>query len=742
MIPIIGSYFIICQNQKLNSIGFLPQGSMENEFIKLKKRKHMFNKIFALLLVVGFVSACSPKTGTVAQKTTQPDPESFRKMAPKAGPAPVIQLGDYETFVMDNGLTVILVEDHNVPAVSFNLTIDEPPFLEGDKAGYAEMAGDLLATGTKNRTKAEIDESIDFIGARLSAYSGGIYGNSLTKHKGELLEIMSDVLLNPTFPEKELEKLKKQKLSALQQEKDDPGAIARNVAGILNYGKNHPYGEIVSAETVEKITRADCEKFYKTYFKPNISYLVVTGDMKLDELKKLTTKYFGSWKKGGVPRADLPEVSFPKKSMIAFVNKPGAVQSNIKITYPINMKPDSPDRIKARVANALLGGFFGSRLNKNLREDKAYTYGARSSIGSDRYIASFRAGASVRNEVTDSSIIQFMYEMNRMATEKPGAEELSRVKSVLAGQFARSMEDKATIARFALSMMKYHLPKDYYATYLQKLSAVTADDVLAMSKKYIKPNEAFVVVVGNQDDVVGKLKGLGLAGGMQYFDAKGNKIEPPKRSIAGVTAQSVLDNYIKAIGGKAAVDKIKNIKTVAKGSVQGQPMMMTFVSTVNDQAKMEVSVGGMVMQKIVYSDGKGVQEAMGQKAPLGASEIAGMQESGVPVKEAMFDKLGIKLELKGVEVIDGVEAYKVLATNAVGKKTTIYFNADTGLKMQEVSAEQGMTITSKFSDYKVVNGVKFPHKLVQLGAAPFPLEFTVSEIKTNLPLTADDFKTE
>ncbi len=700
----------------------------------------MFNKIFSLLVVLVFVSACSPKTGTMTQQTKQPDPEAFRKKAPMPGPAPAIQLGDYETFTLDNGLKVILVESHNTPAVSFSLSIDQPPFMEGQKAGYSEMAGDLLATGTKTKSKAEIDEAVDFIGATLSAYSSGIYGNSLTKHKDELLSLMSDVLLNPTFPEKELAKLKKQKLSALQQEKDSPDAIAANVAGVLNYGENHPYGEIVSEKTVENITRQDCVDFYHTFFRPNISYLVVTGDITLGELKPLAKKYFGDWKKGDVPKMDMPKVNFPDKSMVAFVNKPAAVQSNIKITYPLDIKQNSPDRIKTRVANALLGGFFGSRLNKNLREDKAYTYGARSSIGADRYVTSFKAGASVRNEVTDSAIVQFMYEMNRMISEKPGEEELKRVKSVLAGQFARSMESKSTIARFALSMMKYNLPKDYYATYLKKLGAVTSDDVLAMSRKYIKPNQSYIVVVGNQDDVVDKLRKIAPAGGVQFFDNQGNKIEPPKRSIEGMSAQQVVDNYIKAIGGKAAVAKIKTIKTIAEANIQGQPMKMTFVSTDNDQSKVLVEAGGMVMQKIIYSKGAGVQEAMGQTQPLGKEEIEGLKESGVPVKEAHFAELGIKLVLKGIEVLDGVEAYKVVATSPSGKETTYYFNADTGLKMQEMTSKGGMTITSKYEDYKEVDGVKFAYKLTQLGVAPFPLEFKVTEIKTNLPLAEDEFK--
>jgi len=288
--------------------------------------------------------------------------------------------------------------------------------------------------------------------------------------------------------------------------------------------------------------------------------------------------------------------------------------------------------------------------------------------------------------------------------------------------------------------MKYNLPKDYYSTYLKKLEAVTADDVLAMSKKYIKPDKSYIVVVGNQDDVVGNLRKLNVAGGMQYFDNQGNKVEAPKRSIVGMNGQQVVDNYIKAIGGKQAVANIKTLKTVAEGSIQGQPMKMTFVSTVNDQAKMKVEAGGMVMQKIIYSKGAGVQEAMGQKQPLGEAEIEGMKESGLPVKEAHFEEMGVKLVLKSIEVLDGVEAYKVIATSPSGKETTYYFDADTGLKIQEMTSAAGMTVTSKFTDYKEVDGVKFPHKLTQLGVAPIPLVLVVKEIKVNVPLAEDEFK--
>lgn len=697
----------------------------------------MFKKILTFSVLVSLLGACTPKTGTVTQTSPVPDLESFRKTAPKAGPAPTIQLGDYQSFTLDNGLKVILVEKHQTPAITFSLSIDVPPTTEGEKTGTAELMGNLLGTGTKSNTKAEIDERVDFIGATLSAYSKGIYGNSLTKHKDELLTLMSDILLNPSFPDLELQKIKKQTLSSLAQAKDNADAIASNIGDVLNYGKNHPYGEIMTEKTVESISREDCINYYNRFFKPNAAYLVVTGDISLKELKTVANKYFGTWKKGSFPKVTVASVKAPAAASIALVNKPGAVQSKILITYPVDLKPNSSDRIKARVANALLGGFFGSRLNKNLREDKAYTYGARSALHSDRYVGYFLATAKVRNEVTDSAIIQFMKEMNRIVSEKPSETELKRVKSVLAGQFARSMENDKTIARFALNTMKYNLPKDYYANYLKNLNAVTSDDILAMAKKYIRPNNAHIVVVGNKDDVNEKLQAIAPGGRLELLDIQGNKLKASAHSIEGMTPQKVIDNYIKAIGEKAR--SIHTLKVTAEAEMQGQKMSLTFWSTDSDKSRMEMLMNGTTVQTLIYNNGKGSQTAGRRTQPLGPGQLNGVKTTGVPIKELMFEKLGIKTELKSIENVNGQEAYKLIATAPTGNQTIMYYSTTSGLKIQEIADQQGTKITSTLDDYKEVDGVLFPHTMTQYGIAPTPLVFKTVEIKLNDSFNGVDF---
>src|SRR5690554_1658862 len=341
-----------------------------------------------------------------------------RSKMPEPGPAPKIELGQTKSFTLDNGLKVFVVENHKLPRVAYSLQLNIEGVKEGDKAGTAEIAGNLMKTATKNRTKEEIDFGIDFIGARLSTSAMSVYGTSLVKHQDELLSIMSDVVKNAKFSEEELEKLKKQYKSNIKSQQNEPDAIASNVRRVLLYGKDHPYGEVMTEETIDNITLDDVKAYYTTYYRPNIAYLAVVGDIKFEEAKSLITKYFKDWEKAEVPTTEFPTPEVPENIQVAFVHKPGAVQSVIMTFNTIELLPGSKDVIPASIANMILGGGFTSKLNLNLREKHAYTYGARSSLSSDKIIGNFYSTAKVRNEVTDSAITQTLLELINMRDGK------------------------------------------------------------------------------------------------------------------------------------------------------------------------------------------------------------------------------------------------------------------------------------------------------------------------------------
>jgi len=666
-----------------------------------------------------------------------------RTKAPEPGPAPKIQIGDYQSFELKNGLKVFVVENHKLPRVAFSLILDNEPIIEGEKAGYVSITGQLLRNGTTNRTKAQLDEEIDFIGASISTSSSGVFASSLTKHKDKLLELMTDVLFNPAFPEDELEKIRKQTLSGLAANKEDPSAIANNVSSVLVYGKDHPYGELTQEETVENITLADCKNYYQKYFKPNVGYLAVVGDIEMKEAKKLVTEYFSKWEKGDIeqPKYDMPNA--PEKTFVAMVDRPSSVQSVIDVTYPISLEPGNPDVIKSRVLNQILGGGFSSRLMQNLREDKAFTYGARSSLSSDDLVGSFSAGASVRNEVTDSAVAEFLFELKKIREEQVTEDELSAAKASIIGSFARSLERPQTIANFAINTARYNLPEDYYANYLKNVSATSLADVQAMAQKYIKPGQSNILIVGKANEVAENLKQFG---DIKYFDIYGNEYEPSATSAlpAGLTAQKVIDNYIQALGGEEKLKSVKSLKINASADMMGNAVSIVMQQKSPNMMLMEMTMGGNVAVKQVFDGENGSFVQMGRQIPLDENKLKEMSIEGHIFPQLAYDELEVETKLVGVEKIEGADAYVVEVTLPTGTKSTHYFDASTNLlvrKSQVAQTPQGeMVMATDIGNYQEVEGVKFPFEIKLPLGGGMKMVQKVESVEVNPEISEDVFK--
>jgi len=650
-------------------------------------------KLLLLILIGAFFTQCTPKASKTVSQTID-----FRSKAPTPKSAPEISFGDYDSYTMDNGLRLIVVNNKKVPKLSVQLFIDRKPISEGDKAGYIEFSGDLLSRGSKTKTKAQIDEDIDFLGASFSTFSKGFYISGLSKHADKMLEIASDAVLHPAFNKKEFEKIKKQKLSALASAKEDPNAISSNVSDVVNYGKSHPFGEVVSEKTVENISIDDCRQYYQDYFAPENAYLIFVGDIDLEKAKSISNKYFGDWNKKSKYIGETSKVVLPNKTNVSFVGKRGAVQSVINITYPLDLKSNSSDLIKARVLNTLVGGFFRSRLNQNLREDHAYTYGIHSRLRDNMDIGEFTASASVRNEVTDSAIYQIMYELKKIRTEKVGEKELELVKSVMAGNFGRSLERPRTIANFALKTERFNLPKNFYHDYLKNLSMVTADDIMEMANKYIKPNAANIVVVGDKS-VVEKLEKFG---DVKYLDVYGNKVEAKTSAKVNITKKDLFDKSYNALGDKSVLDKISKTEAEYIAKMQEMELKIWEAKVKGEKYAMKTMMMGQTMQSKIYNKGKGVEIARGVKNEMTDEELKEVQLNTYPfaIQSLMNND---KSKLTGIENVDGKDYYVVEVKND-DQTELYYFNTKTFLvERQDVIVSQGgkaMTIKYILSDYK------------------------------------------
>jgi len=684
-------------------------------------------------------------TGAFAQKLD-------RSKVPAPAPAPKINLNQPATFTLPNGLKVFVVENHKLPKVAFSLSLDVDPVLEGDMKGYVDITGQLLERGTTNRTKQQLDEEIDFIGATLSTSANGVYASSLKKHQAKILEILSDVVLNSDFKQEELDKLKKQTISGIASSKDDPDAIAANVRSVLVYGKKHPYGEITTEETVENVTLEACKNYYKTYFRPNVSYLAVVGDVSVKEIQPLIEKYFASWEKSDVPVNKYKMPTAPKQTEVAFVHKEGASQSVINITYPVNLKKSNPDVVKTRILNSILGGSATARLFMNLREKHGYTYGAYSTLSADELVGYFNANAKVRNDVTDSALTQFMVELNRIADEKVSAEELQGMKNYASGIFAYTLQDPQTIARFAIETEKYKLPADYYATYMEQIAAVTIDDVKEMAEKYITPNNAIILVVGNKK-IADKLVEFDANQKINYYDIYGNDyVEALKPAPEGVTAETVMNKYIEAkygvAKGKALDKKLKKIKDITvrmDATIQGQSINVTRYQKAPNKFANAITMGTMVVQKQAFNGTIGKSSGMQGSKDITGDDLEDLKLSSIMFLDAKYADHGITYELLGIEPINGKDAYKMVQTKPNGDTETEWFNVASGLKVKSMSVQENdempepITVISELSDYKEVNGIMFAHKTKQF-FGPQTLDMTVTAIEINTKLGDEVFE--
>lgn len=680
-------------------------------------------KLFLLILVIAFVN---PVFG-------QLDRSKF----PEPAPASEIKIASYESFELKNGLKVFVIENRKLPRVSFNLILDVDPVLEGKNAGYVSAAGDLLRTGTKKRTKDLLDQEIDLLGATLTTSATSIFASGLERNKEKLMEIVSDIILNSVFKQEELDKIKKQTLSGLATAKDDPNSISQRVGRVIVYGKDHPYGELETEETVNSFTLDMCKNYYELNFRPNVAYFAIVGDINKVKAKQLVEKYLGQWEKKDVPKSSHPVPKTPVVNKVALVDRSNSVQSVIAVGYPVEIKIGSEDAIKASVVNLILGGSATGRLFMNLRESKAYTYGAYSSMTPDRLIGSFNAFTQVRTSVTDSAITEIIGEMKRLRNEKVDEEELQKAKNLLSGSFVRSLESPETIARFAINTARYNLPIDYYKNYLKALNALTADDILATAKKYIKPNNLYLLVVGNGDEVAKNISKFSVSSKIDYYDTNGDIYDPSAKKIpAGLTAEGVIKKYIEAIGGKENILNVKDKITKLTGTVQGMNLTVT-INQKEPNKLYQVLDAGVFQQKTVFDGAKGYTEGMGQRNDFEGEQLEDMKDNSL---HGMldYDERGVKYVLTGMETINGKETFKVTFTQPSGKKSTANYSVETGFLVRtssSVSTAQGtFNQTIDMDDYREVKGVKYPFKMIQ-NFGPQSIELTVTsyEINTGLP---------
>jgi predicted Zn-dependent peptidase len=666
-----------------------------------------------------------------------------RSKAPSPGKAPLIQVGDPVKFTLANGLQVFVVKNTKLPQVSATLALDYDGFAEGDKAGVAQMAGQLLKRGTTTKSKAQLDEAIEFLGGSMSTSSQSASVSSLKDNFPSLLGLLSEVVLQPALSTEELEKIRKQVLSGIESNKDDADAISGNVVKKLVYGANHPYGEMMTTKTVNQVSIADVKSFLNTYWLPNAAYLIFVGDIEPATAKALAEKSFGNWKKGVFTKQNFAKPVQPKQTYVAIVDRPASVQSVVAIAGAVDLLPGSSNVIAGSVMNNILGGGFSGRLFANLREKYAFTYGAYSSLSPSRQIGIFQAEASVRNEKTDSSVQELLREINIIRNEQVGETELSRMKNYLSGGFARSLENPATIANFALNIARNNLPADYYQKYLTNLAAVDAAKVQNAAQLFLNTNQMHIVIVGNAKQIA---KGLEKYGPLKYFDIEGNEVAAPTevKADASLTPAALMEKAIAAVGSKEALSSIKDVQLKGTANLMGQSLEMQQTIVMPGNSVTTMSMGGMAIMKQAVVDGKYSVAQQGQEAPITDDLKEGLDESATLVPEQLFLTKGYGLKIVGAEKVDGKDAIDVEVTTPSKKVSHRFYDAKTFLlvktsKSEEVPGRGTATQQQYFTGYKTVNGVQIStEQLIDMGQMKINIKY--ADIKVNQGLKSSDLK--
>ncbi|HKQ77320.1 MAG TPA: pitrilysin family protein [Blastocatellia bacterium] len=498
--------------------------------------------VATLALAASVALAQQPQTlkGVVIKGKTPVNKDVLKVALPKA----------YETK-LGNGLQVIVLENHKLPTFTMQMVILSGGLnAPADQPATAQYAATMLREGTKTRASRQIAEAVESLGATLIAGSGlssltsTVTAGGLTENFDQIMELFADVILNPSFPAEDLNKLKNRAVAQLRFQRSQPGFLANEMFSKVMYGA-HPASRVAPTPAqIQGLTPDLLKQFHAAHYRPNNAIFAIVGDVKPAEIVAKLEKTFGTWQRGDVPQLDLPKVNEPGPSKIYLIDRPGSEQTNL-ILGNLAIERSDPDYYALDVMNQVLGGGASARLFLNLREDKGYTYGAYSGFSAAKYRGAFRASAEVQTDVTKGSMDEFIYEFKRIRDEKTPADEFDRAKRTIVGSFALQMESPQSLLGNIITQKIYNLPADYWDTYPQKIAAVSVEDVQRIARKYLDLTKLQIVAVGDAKRIADVMK---LFGTSELYDTEGKPLQSPASVAPAKTPGSSGD--VAAIIGK------------------------------------------------------------------------------------------------------------------------------------------------------------------------------------------------
>ncbi|HEY2853046.1 MAG TPA: pitrilysin family protein [Gemmatimonadaceae bacterium] len=487
-------------------------------------------RVAAGAAMVAGAAVASPSS---AQKAPAKTAAFDRTAIPSPGTAPALRVPTWSSMKLANGAQLIVSSRHNLPLVSVDINFvgGSDQYDPADKPGVGEFAGAMLSEGTKTKSGDDISNALQLLGTGVRIGIGGEAGSisflATTDKVERVLQIVEDMLVNASFPTEAIERYRARRLVTLTQAKDRTAVIAGRVFAKTLYGTAHPYGRTVSEQSVQSITRDDITNLAKSYFTPGHAIITVVGDVEPAAVQAMMDRVLAPWNAGGsMPSFDYPTVTPPKATTVYLVDKPGAAQSSFLIGLPGPAR-STPDYYALEVLNTMLGGMFQSRLNADIREQKAYSYGVSSDFSYGKGPGSFRTGGDIVTAKTDSALIEFMSQLRDIRGTRPVTDdELKMAEDNLVQSLPQNFSSVGAVNGSISDLYLEQLPQDYYQNYARNVRAVTKDDVTRVANKYIDVDHVAIVIVGDRKQIEQPLKATNIAP-VVVLDLNGDPVAVP-----------------------------------------------------------------------------------------------------------------------------------------------------------------------------------------------------------------------
>jgi len=661
---------------------------------------------------------------------------------PEPKPAKDFVFPEYKTVVLSNGIKVFLISDKEQPVIELRMLLAGGSNLDGEKAGLADITTGLMTKGAGKRNALEIAQTLDGIGASVNVSAGQDYivasGSSLKKHFNTMFEVFADFVLNPKFPKDEFDKLIEQSIAGVKMRKSNSGQLARLLGAIAVYGKDHPYGKVSTEQSLKSITVDDCKKYYQSTFMPNNLTIAVIGDFDEKELIKALESKFKNWKLGTKPNLDLPEPK-PLPKGVYFIPRSGSKQSSVTITA-LTVPRNHSDHLALRLTSAVLGGGFGSKLFRTLREKYSFTYSPFASQTSNKFANRFIAGSEVKLDKTDSSIAVIMEQVKALYSDDGlTEEELRRIKNNVIGNYQMAFESSDFVASLIQNAEFYGESMDVVKTFTTRMNNLTTFDIAKVSEKYLRTDKLYLTVVSNPE-IKDSLKKWGNV--YEYTLDLESEEDIARATPVNITAEELIKKYTEAIGGIDKINGIQTIKIEARGKfkVQGQSFDAKAIQITQFPDKEYRSITTPVFQQESWCNGTKAWAKQGAET----IELAGneFEELKKNIKNELFEltkaiQNNYKLELIGEK--NGLIKLKV--TNADGEKSTYHFDKVsfliTKIETTQDTPQGPMEIISTYSQYETINGIKYPLR-VEVNTPFYQLDLD-NVVYFNIPVDQSTF---